>query len=553
MTLADYVISILAERGVRQVYGYPGAAIIPLMAAIDRHPDLQWILVRNESAAALAAAAEARLTGNLAVFLVTSGPGATNVVTGLVDAHVDRTPVLAITGLVPTWKQSRSGFQDLDQARLLSTLIPRSVSCQHPDQLPVLLRDCIGQAEQHRDVVHLAIPHDIQVVPIRPEDPRFAPGRIPQRVTAQVPPPAALDLVASELAQVARMVVVVGPRAVGAGEAIEELAERLDAPIISTLDAKGIIDESHPSALGVLGIFGAPGVEMARSVLQRSEAVLAFGIDNVAPFLTDQSGVQVRDLYLCEPDFTSLSHQYVRRRTLVGPLATIAQELYARLQDRRQDDLTRELLQQKRTFLETYSREGGPGGEFVHPVRFLSHLNSWLEADSVVALDVGDNTVWSAQYLLFTKRQRILVSNQLGTMGFCLPAAIAAKLARPGARVVGLCGDGGFQMLMGEMLTAVQYGLHFVLVVFNNGVLQRVIAQQGEPVGTVIRNPDFVALAKACGADGAVVRGDTDIREVLDRAFRPAGAPFLIDLRLDPKLKAPMSQWEDGFVPMHFG
>src|SRR5271170_1820425 len=155
--ISDYIISTLAAHGVKHVYGYPGAAITSLMAAVDRHRDVSWILMRNEASASLAASAHAKLTGRLAVCMATSGPGATNLVTGLVDAQVDSVPVLAITGSVQTWRQGRLEFQDIDQSRLLSDILPYSVQCNHPDQLPALLRDCIGRAEQEKCVVHMAI------------------------------------------------------------------------------------------------------------------------------------------------------------------------------------------------------------------------------------------------------------------------------------------------------------------------------------------------------------------------------------------------------------
>lgn len=554
MQLCDYVVRVLASRGVRHVFGYPGASIIPLMEAIERHPDVSWVLMRHEGSAALAAAASAKLTGRLAVCAATAGPGATNMVTGVLDAHLDRAPVLAVTGLVPSWKQSRAGFQDVDAARLFSTLISRSVACGHPDQLPSLLRDSIGHAEQERTVVHLALPANIQTVEVDDDDRRFTTERQSEVLRLQAPPAAAIAMVADELASAGDLVIAVGARAVGAGPAIEALAERLGAAIITSLDGKGVIDEAHPSCLGVLGIFGAPGVEAGRKILEQAAGILAFGLDDLAPFVVDESGAQVRRLFQCEPDFSSVTHQFHRDRTLCGGLPGIAEELASRSSSTSASAGARERRRpaSARPVHEPALDELPNDERYVHPVSLLGSLGDLLGPGAAVALDVGDHVVWAAQFLQLQKRQRVLVSNRLGTMGFCLPALVAAKLAQPSSDVVGICGDGGFQMALGELLTAVQERLEVVLVVFNNGVLRRVVAQQRIPFGTALTNPDIVGLARACGAQGAVLDGRSDIAGVLRAALAHRGGPFVVDARLDPAVQAPMAKAADGFVPMDF-
>ena len=181
----------------------------------------------------------------------------------------------------------------------------------------------------------------------------------------------------------------------------------------------------------------------------------------------------------------------------------------------------------------------------MHPRDFLLPLSARLPAAAVIALDTGAHTLWAAQYLRLTRRQRVLVSSRLGTMGFSLPAAIAAQLAAPESTVVAICGDGGFQMVVGELGTAVQNALPLIIVVFNNGVLQNVSAQQAVPYGTSLANPDLVALARAYGAEGVVVDAGADIPAVLDEAFRRGRRrPLRLDLRVDPGVHFPMSKWE---------
>ena len=182
---------------------------------------------------------------------------------------------------------------------------------------------------------------------------------------------------------------------------------------------------------------------------------------------------------------------------------------------------------------------------FLHPREFLLALGETLPSEAVVIFDTGAHTLWAAQYLRLKRRQRVIVSSRLGTMGFALPAAIAVQLAAPESKVVVLCGDGGFQMVVGELATAVQYQLPIIIVIFNNGVLQNVLAQQVVAYGTHLPNPDFVALAAAYGADGVVADATSNIPAILDDAFQSSRRrPLLIDLRIDPALAFPISRWE---------
>jgi thiamine pyrophosphate-dependent acetolactate synthase large subunit-like protein len=193
---------------------------------------------------------------------------------------------------------------------------------------------------------------------------------------------------------------------------------------------------------------------------------------------------------------------------------------------------------------------GRDASAYLHPRDLLAPLGERLPAEAVVVLDTGAHTLWAAQYLQLTQRQRVITSSHLGTMGFSLPAAIAAQQANPAAPVVAICGDGGFGMVAGELGSAVQAGLPLVLIVFNNGVLQNVRSQQARPFGTTIANPDFTALARAYGMEAARADGAADVGAILDRAFDPGRRrPMLIDLPIDPALTFPISKWQHYTPP----
>lgn len=553
-TLADYIISTLYEHGVERIYGYPGASIIELMTAIDRADSVDWILMRNEASAALAAAAQAKLTGKLSVCMATSGPGATNLVTGLVDAQCDGAPVLAITGMPPTWRLGRFEFQDVDSAHLIRAVVGYSVQCDHPDQLPALLRDCIGRAEEERCVVHLAIPLDIQRFRPNREEMRWQPIKANTSTHSNIthaPADALLNDVSSLLSDSKYTVVAVGRGATGSGEAIERLAAALKSPIITSFAGKGVIDESHPCSLGVLGIFGAPGVEIAQKVISRADTIISFGIKDPAFFLAASDGVQQRKLIQCEPNMASVTHRFDRTFTLIGDLTGIASELADRVQSRDNNALLQEAQTLRAKFSKEWS-ESHDTADGVHPALFLRELSEYVDQFNVVAFDIGDNAVWSSEFLQLRNRQRLIVSENLGVMGFCLPACIAASLNGTPEKVLGICGDGGLQMTIGELAAAVQCKLDFVLVVFNNGILARIAAIQTHKFGSTVVNPDFTALAAAYGCGGVTVRHSAEIRPAIEKAIAHQGSPYIINVLCDPKILAPMSKWEDGFTPVHF-
>jgi thiamine pyrophosphate-dependent acetolactate synthase large subunit-like protein len=549
MNVADYIVAFLGSLGVRHVFGYPGSSLVPLLAALERQDRVRWVLMRHENAAAMAAGAHGRLTGELGVCVATSGPGALNALCGVVDADLDRVPLLAITGLVPTSQVGHWEFQDVNQAQLFGAVLSQSAVCIHPGQLAPLLRNFVGIAVQQQRAVHLALPSDVLAAPIGPEDELFRidPALVPRPLRLMPPPNEALEIVAADLETFRLPVIVLGRRAAGCGPAIERLAEKLGAPIITSLDGKGIVDEAHPNVLGVLGIFGFPAFEATQQILAQADVILAIGVDTIKPFLTHRVDVQRRALIQCDAEFSFLTQEYHRDRTLVGPLDAIATGLCDRVRARQRDPVLETLAAEREVFRTAIADRPAPRevGGFVHPRDFLLPLSERLPAESVVVLDTGANTLWAAQYLLLTRRQRVIVSSRLGTMGFSLPAAIAAQLAEPASCVVAICGDGGLQMVVGELGTAVQSALPLVIVVFNNGVLQNVQAQQAAPYGTALANPDFVALAYAYGAEGVVADAAADIPALIDAALRrPRRRPLLIDVRVDPALNFPLSKWE---------
>lgn len=545
-TVADYIVAYLASIGVRHIFGYPGSPLVPLLAALGRQDKVKWVLMRHENAAALAAAAAAKLTGELAVCCLTSGPGALQGVCGVADANLDRAPLLVLSGLVARSQQGHWDFQDVDQTSLYGAMLDQSFSCTSATQVVALLRKLTGYAIQQRAATHLALPVDVLAEAIREDDPHYALARGPRGFQLASQP--SDDDIVQCVQSIAGLkpVIVVGNRALGAGPDIERLAEALNAPIVVSFEGKGIIDEGHPHYLGVLGIFGHPAVASTRAIVENAGIVISFGVDNLKPFLSGARNAQERRLILCTPETSTVSFEYVADTILVGNLASIAERMRAKLPAVEKTglvgELSRKRLETMMGILETLPEDHDP--RYTNALDFLLQLNGHLDASHSIVVDTGSHALWVALYLRLRQRQRYVVSGRLGTMGFSIPAAIAMQLEEPGKKAIAICGDGGFGMVGMELATAVENRLPIVIIVVNNGVLQNVMAQQKEPFGTKLLNPDFVQFAKAFGAEAETVDGDSDADAIIRRALTHRGGPYLIDVCVSPSLLAPLNKWE---------
>lgn len=337
MKVAEFIADYIAANRVHYIFGYPGAAILPMMDAINKHPTLKWILMRNELSASFAASAQGKLTDQISVCMASSGPGATNLLTGLLDADLDRSPVLAITGLVPTIKHGLSHFQDVDQIEILKSSCGFSARCQHPMQVVELLQCAIGYVIKNKRTAHFAIPYDIQLVEFTNSQLKSVKQHFINfhySIELMKPPIDAIDLVAKQISEYEDIIIAVGPRARFAGKEIEILSEKLKAPIICSFASKGVINESHPNYFGVLGLFGAPANQLAMHAIKHAKLVITFGVDDLVYFLTAGKISQQRDFIQCEPTISSVNYQFIQKRILLGRLSEIALELANRVNPR---------------------------------------------------------------------------------------------------------------------------------------------------------------------------------------------------------------------------
>ncbi|HEX6989034.1 MAG TPA: thiamine pyrophosphate-binding protein, partial [Bacillota bacterium] len=467
-TVAEHTVAQLAAWGVEHVFGVAGDTIIPLLEALRQSDDVAFVAVRHEESAGFMASACAKLTGRPGVCLAEAGPAAVHLLSGVYDAHMDRVPVLALTGESATERLGTHWPQTIDQQLLYTDATCFNHTLATERQLPDLLYQALRTAETEADVSRLGLPVDLQLKPVQGPI-RARPGYLN---VSPMPDEQSLREAARLLGQAERPVVFVGQGARGQGEAVVRLADQLGAAIIHTLPAKGIVPADHPRNLGVIGDFGT---EPAAEVFAQGDVVLVVGSTWWQPdYVPNARFIQI-DRSLRHVDML-----FPVDVGLVGTVADVVPRLIQQVRPRRNQEWERLVADLKASWDEK-RRAGdaavadpeplarGDGG--VPPQRVVAALQERLGRDAILCLDVGDNTFWISTLFAAGSGQQLLISGHWRSMGFGLPAAIAAKLILPGRPAVAVVGDGGFAMTMAEFTTAVDLGLPVTIIVLNNGVL----------------------------------------------------------------------------------
>ncbi|HAN95476.1 MAG TPA: hypothetical protein DCQ17_07865 [Firmicutes bacterium] len=504
------------------VFGTAGDTILPFLACLGEHP-IKFIQLRNEESAAYAASAYAKLTGELGVVIGDGGPGTGRLINGLADALSDGAPVLAVTGQVESIYLGTGHKQYINQQQLLGAVTLRSENLGSPRSLPTLASDLLRTAVFQGGPVHLSIPKDFWqqaiAAPLAKPEPFL-------HQTAQSPE-AVLDQAAQWLAQLERPMILAGRGARRAVEQVLALAEKLGAGVIYTLPMVGVMPD-HP--LVVRGI-GKGGSEAAVELLKRCDGLLKLGATYWLPELTaDEHKVLALDIHPA-----NLSRGIPADFGVVGDAQAVLAKLLARLDGvgTKQSwiDQVKEQAAAWRRRLEQELQHAAPG----HPGRAIRILSAKSQASSVFCLDVGDHVLWFSRFFQ-GRGQEVLISGCWRGMGFSLGAGIAAQLARADAQVFSVVGDGGFSMLMGEFVSAVELQLPIIFVLMNNrsyAMEASAMAAAGlKTIGVALRDIRFDQVAQACGGVGlrlAPPEPEAALEQVPQR-----GKPLLIDLQVDP-------------------
>ncbi len=538
-TTTDVMAETMVNWGVKRVFGMVGHSNLGLSDAIRRRTidnEISYIGVRHEGAAAFAASAYGKLTGRPAACLTIAGPGATNLMTGLWDAKVDRAPVLALTGQVQTQVFGPGAFQDIDLHAAFGAVARFSQPVLSTSNHAELMSLACKTALLERDVAHLIFPDDIQT---QPSD--AAPGKPDGRLGGHVVIPSAddLDRAATLINGSKRPIVIIGHGAVESRLAVIALAEKLGAPVLTTFKGKGLISDAHPNAAGVLGRSGTP---VASWFMNEADLIIALGSS-----FANHTGIE-RSKPIIQVDFErmQLGKFHPVELPIWGEIGAFCAAIALRLSPpKNADDQVKELAVRWRIWRdEKTSRLLEERGQGIHSAAIFQSLSELCPDDAIIAVDVGNNTYSFGRYFE-TRGQRVLMSGYLGSIGFGFPAAMGAWAATQdfddykGRKVVSISGDGGFGQYPMDFTTAVKYGMDITHILLNNSELGKISKEQraGEwPVWeTNLHNPSFAAFARLCGGRGIKVTEPDAIGPALKEALAHDG-PALVEIITDADL-----------------
>jgi thiamine pyrophosphate-dependent acetolactate synthase large subunit-like protein/nitrite reductase/ring-hydroxylating ferredoxin subunit len=540
-TVTDVMAETMTNWGVTTVFGMVGHSNLGLADALrlqEKRGRLTYFGIRHEGAAAFACSGYAKLTGKPAACLTIAGPGATNLMTGLWDAKVDRAPVLALTGQVDVQVFGPGAFQEVDLAAAFAPVARFSQTVLHTSKHAELMSLACKNAIVERDVAHLIFPDDVQTLPTNGATAASGPaGRVAS--SAIEPPEDALKEALACLKKSKRPIVIVGYGARDAMSDVIALAESLHAPILTTFKAKGQIADSHPLAAGVLGRSGTP---VASWFMNECDLILAFGssFSNHTGITTKRTIIQVDFDRMALGKFHSVTVPVwadiaVTARCMRKKLAGAAHTTDQRPELAERWSIWRE---------EKRSRVADDHGKGVNSAALFHALTESVPGDAVIAVDVGNNTYSFGRYFE-SQGQRVLMSGYLGSIGFSFPAAMGAWAATQdqeeyrGRKVISISGDGGFGQYMGDFNTAVKYDMDITHVLLNNSELGKISKEQraGEwPVWqTSLHNPSFAAYAKLCGGKGVRVTRAEQLQTALEEAIAHQG-PALVEIITDGEL-----------------
>lgn len=532
ITGAQALIRSLCNHGTEVIFGYPGGQILPIYDALYDCEDVQHILMRHEQGAAHAADAYARATGKVGVCFATSGPGATNLVTGIANAYMDSIPMVAITGQVRTTSLGKDAFQEADITGITMPITKHNYLLKNPKDIARVIAEAFYIASTGRPgPVLVDVPMDVSLaqvdyVPVDKVELRSYKPTIAGH-------PIQIAKAAKAIAAAERPVIYAGGGVISAdaSEELVELAERTNILVTTTLLGKGAIPETHPHSLGMLGMHGTAYANYAVAHCDLLVAIGARFDDRVTGKL-DVFAKKAKVIHI-DVDPAEVGKTVHVDIPIVGDCKKILIELLKHIRPREESTWNKQVMQWKTEYPLKYTNDGELYPQFV-----IEEIWDVSKGDAVVVVDVGQHQMWAAQYYKCTFPKQFITSGGLGTMGFSLPAAIGAQVARPDKAVFNIVGDGGIQMTIQELMPAVVHKLPIKIVIMNNQYLgmvrqwQELFWNKRYSSVDLTAQPDFIKLADAYGAVGMKIEKPEDVRPALLKAMEIDDRPTVMDFRI---------------------
>ena len=534
MNGAEAIVRCLEEEGVKYVFGYPGVAICPFYNSI-LDSDIKTILVRTEQNAAHAASGLARISGKPGVCAVTSGPGATNIITGIATAYADSIPLIVITGQVKSDLIGSDVFQEADITGAVESFVKYSYLVKNADDLPRIIKEAFHIADSgRRGPVLIDIPIDIQNAPVK----NF---KYPESVSLRTYKPtvkgnsAQIKKVTKELQKAKKPIICLGGgvKLGKAGTVVLDFVHKHKIPVVTTMMGIGTIETEDPLYFGMVGNNGKP---YANKAMNEADVIMMVGA-RVADRAISQPDLITKDKVLIHIDVdpAEIGKNAVSSIPLVGDCKAVFDDLA-------DEDLsidTSKWLDELRAFKKELAVKRNPNKAYVDPQGFIETLTDKLKDNAVYIADVGQNQIFSCAYAKIKKNTSFLTSGGMGTMGYSIPAALGAKLADPKRQVVAVCGDGSFQMSMMELATFRQFGVNAKIIVFNNTYLGMVREYQhysykdNYSMVSLEGSPDLEKLVSAYDFDYLRLKDMKNLNETIE-SFISDKNNVLLEVMIDP-------------------
>jgi pyruvate dehydrogenase (quinone) len=529
-TIAAKLVAQLVQAGVKRVHGVTGDSLNGIVDEIRKSGAIEWIHYRHEEAAAFAAGAEAQLTGTLAVCAGSCGPGNLHLINGLYDCHRSMAPVLAIAAHIPSSEIGTGYFQETHPELIFRECSHYCEIISSARQMPRVLQIAMQNAIGLRGVAVIGLSGDVAMEKVEDD---YLEHPILLTRPAIRPSDSEMEKLAAIINQASKVTLLCGRGCAGAHDELIQLGETILSPMVHALRGKEHVEYDNPFDVGMTGLIG---FSSGFHAMEAADAIILLGTDfPYSNFLPTKSKKVVQ---------LDIRAERLGRRCridlgLVGDVKETLQALLPLLQpksDRKHLDKAVDHYQDSRKSLDSHAT-GKEGLTPIHPEYLTKIISETAASDAIFTTDVGEPTVWAARYLKMTKERRLLGSFNHGSMASAMPQAIGAQLEYPKRQVISLSGDGGFAMMMGDLLTIFQYNLPVKIIVYNNGQLGFVAMEMKvaglAPFGTDLKNPDFAKMAAAIGIKGIRVESPENIQEAIDKALAHDG-PVLIDVVVNP-------------------